>query len=242
MKKHRFIFSLRKNILMGLLFSGPILATLWILEVIWKFVWRATAGWIPRSWFPNLAEGGVWRLRLLDSLSLIALVIGLYVLGMLVSNLIGRGFLTWSDRAFSNIPVVRSIYLFFRQISGWIASRNNSVFRSVVLVEYPRKGSFALGFVTSDADIRIINKARDISATTDPFVSVFIPTTPNPMSGFLLFYASSEIIPLDMDVRDAFNLIISAGVINTETQQEDAGSNYLDRLHDALHSIKNNKE
>lgn len=230
-------FSFRKNFLVGLLFSGPIIATAWVLVFVWRLVWKSTTGWIPKSWFPASVIDSVWRENLIKGISFAAVLLGLYLLGVLLTHFIGRRLLSHGDRMLMNIPVVRSIYVFFRQISGWIASRRSSVFQSVVLVEYPRKGSFALGFVTCAAEPRVAAESARTLGEECRFVSVFIPTTPNPTSGYLLFYREEEVIPLDMDVREAINLVMSAGVIHADNGAPDS---YLETLHRSMHEAEDN--
>lgn len=227
-KVTRRTFSFKKNFLVGVLFSGPIVATVWVLDFVWKLVWKTTTGWIPKSWLNAAVIDSVGREMLLKGVSFVAVLLGLYLLGLLLTHFVGRRLLTWSDKVLMNLPIVRSVYVFFRQISGWIASRRSSVFQSVVLVEYPRKGSFALGFVTCEAEPRISQKGTQALGCDSTFLSVFIPTTPNPTSGYLLFYKEEEVTPLDIDVREAINLVMSAGVIHSDGGMKDS---YLDTLH-----------
>jgi uncharacterized membrane protein len=127
----------------------------------------------------------------------------------LAKGFIGRSFLRWAEGYVERLPVVRSIYNGLKQIAETVFAQTETSFDKACLVEYPRKGIWAIAFISTNAKGEINAKApRD-----EQMVSVFLPTTPNPTSGFLLFLPKSDIIELDMSVEDAAKLVISAGLV-----------------------------
>ena len=126
---------------------------------------------------------------------------------MLAANLFGRRFVEIWERILNKIPLVRSIYSSIKQISNTIFDPSGKSFRKVVMLQYPRKGLWSIGFLTND------NVGDEMSAVDDRLVAVFIPTTPNPTSGFIIMTRNDEITELDMSVEEGFKFIISMGVI-----------------------------
>lgn len=139
----------------------------------------------------------------------IAIVITLFV-GVLLASFVGKRILLFLESLLENLPVIKVIYPYAKQFTDFLkpASQKKSDFKKVVAVEYPRKGMYAIGFVTSDG-IPCLNQKLG-----KRYVSVFIPSSPAPFTGFLYYAAEDEIIDLPMTVDDALPLLISAGVIN----------------------------
>jgi len=131
----------------------------------------------------------------------------LLLTGILAANLFGRRFVDMWERALSKIPLVRSIYSGVKQISNTIFDPSGKSFRKVIMLQYPRKGLWSIGFLTND------NLGGALTAIDGDLVSVFIPTTPNPTSGFIIMTRSDEITELGMSVEEGFKFIISMGVI-----------------------------
>lgn len=129
--------------------------------------------------------------------------------GWLAKGLIGRSFLRWGEHLVDRMPVVRSIYNGLKQIAETVFAQAETSFDTACLVEYPRRGIWAIGFISTVAKGEIAGK----SPPGETLVSVFLPTTPNPTSGFLLFVPDSDVIRLDMSVEDAAKLVISAGLV-----------------------------
>jgi uncharacterized membrane protein len=138
----------------------------------------------------------------------------LTLLGALTANFFGRQLLVWGERLVDRMPVVRSIYGALKQIFETVISQSNTSFREAALIEYPRRGLYALVFITTSTKGEVLEKAP----TDDDLVSVFLPTTPNPTSGFLLFVPRKDIYPLEMSIEDAAKLIISAGLVSPPTE------------------------
>jgi uncharacterized membrane protein len=131
----------------------------------------------------------------------------LLLTGMLAANLFGRRFVEIWEHILNKIPLVRSIYSSIKQISNTIFDPSGKSFRKVVMLQYPKKGLWSIGFLTND------NVGDEMSAVDDRLVAVFIPTTPNPTSGFIIMTRNDVITELDISVEEGFKFIISMGVI-----------------------------
>ncbi|MEM6939256.1 MAG: DUF502 domain-containing protein [Pseudomonadota bacterium] len=209
------ISSLRASFLTGLVVIAPVGLTLWL---IWTVV-----GWIDGFVLPLVPEGYQPDKLLQDLLGLdpsvqisvrgIGVVIFLLftiIVGWLAKGFLGRSFIRFAESLVERTPVVRSIYSGIKQISETIFAQSERSFEKAALIQYPRKGIWALGFISTDARGEVLAKA---GGGDEPMVSVFVPTTPNPTSGFLLFFPKSDVIELDMSVEDAAKLVISAGLV-----------------------------
>ena len=157
---------------------------------------------LPPDWQPaNLLGFSIPGFGVIIALSILLLT------GMLAANLFGRRFVEMWERILNRIPLVRSIYSSVKQISSTIFDPSGKSFRKVVLLEYPRKGLWSIGFLTNDS------MGDELCSVDDTLVSVFIPTTPNPTSGFIIMTRKDEITELNMNVEEAFKFVISMGVI-----------------------------
>ncbi len=179
----------------------PILVTFVILRFIVDLL-DQTIALLPNAYQPqNLLGINLPGLGVL--LSLILLI----VTGIIVTNFLGQRLIRWSESILERIPLVRSIYTAAKQVIHAIFATNSEAFRKVLLVEYPRKGLWSLAFQTGQANPEINTKVGK------EMVSIFIPTTPNPTSGFLMVLPKDEVIELGMSVEEALKLIISLGVM-----------------------------
>jgi uncharacterized membrane protein len=142
-------------------------------------------------------------------LGVVIFLIFTVIVGWMAKGLIGRSLIRFAESLVERTPVVRTIYSGIKQISETIFAQSERSFETACLIEYPRKGVWALGFISTDAKGEIAAKAKPDS----DMVSVFLPTTPNPTSGFLLFFPKEDVIELDMTVEDAAKLVISAGLV-----------------------------
>lgn len=206
---------IRGNFLAGLIVIAPIGLTLYL---IWTVVgWIDSWVWpfIPTAYQPE--ELLNWALgRTEDPIKVNVRGIGVVIfliftvmVGWVTKGFLGRSFLRWGEGLVSRMPVVRSIYSGVKQIAETVFSQRDTSFDKACLVEYPRKGIWAIAFVSTTAKGEI---ATGIPVDEQK-VSVFLPTTPNPTSGFLLFLPKSDVIELDMSVEDAAKLVISAGLV-----------------------------
>ena len=143
------------------------------------------------------------------------MLVGLTLIGALTAGYLGKVFLRLSERVLNRMPVVRSIYGAAKQIVETVVSNKSSAFREVALVEYPRKGVWTLCFLTG----RTIDQIGDVAGPR--LVNIFVPTTPNPTSGFLLFVPESDIRRLDMTVEEGIKLVISTGIVTPAAKPQD---------------------
>ncbi|MFP6761588.1 MAG: DUF502 domain-containing protein, partial [Rhodospirillales bacterium] len=156
----------------------------------------------------------------LPGLGLLILFISLTLVGALTAGLMGRWVVRTGERILNRMPVVRSVYSAIKQIFETILAQQSNAFREAVLIEYPRRGIWAIGFITGTTKGEVQN------LTLEETVNIFLPTTPNPTSGFLLFVPREEVVPLDMSVEEAVKMVISGGIVtppdrrSTEKQQQ----------------------
>ena len=200
---------LRTYFLTGLVVAAPV--TITVVLVMW-FVDFVDA------WFTPMIPDRYQPERYLDftvpGLGLIIAVVLLTILGALTANLLGRTLVNYGERLVGRMPLVRNIYSALKQIFETVLSQSQQSFREVALIEYPRRGVYSIAFVTTAA------KGEVQARADEEMVSVFLPTTPNPTSGFLLFVPRRDVITLEMSVEDAAKLVISAGLVAPEFDME----------------------
>ena len=143
----------------------------------------------------------------IPGLGLLVLLMAVTLIGALTAGLIGRWLLQTGERVLNRMPVVRSIYSAIKQIFETVLAQQSNAFREAVLVEYPRRGIWAIGFITGTTKGEVQN------LTEEETVNIFLPTTPNPTSGFLLFVPKSDVVPLGMSVEEAVKMVISGGIV-----------------------------
>jgi len=202
------IKKIRSYFLTGLVISAPVAIT---LAVGWWFINKIDSIFTPLMPNKYLPEN-----LLPFSIPGVGLIIGFFLLtffGFLAANFLGVGFLKFGESLLNRTPVLRSIYKGLKQIFETVFSENGHNFSKAAVIEYPRKDSFAVCFVSTDTKGELLKK---ISKNGEVFLSVFVPTTPNPTSGFLLFLPEKDVKILDMSVEDAAKLIISAGLVNPD--------------------------
>ncbi|MEM1274848.1 MAG: DUF502 domain-containing protein, partial [Pseudomonadota bacterium] len=141
------------------------------------------------------------------------------LVGWIAKGYIGRSLLRWAEGIVLNVPVVRSVYGGVKQIAETVFNQEDTSFEEAVLIEYPRKGIWAIGFISTNAKGEI----ADRNTADSDLMSVFVPTTPNPTSGFLLFFPEADVVRLDMTVEDAAKLVISAGLVYPNGQPDQNG-------------------
>ena len=215
-KKHFQFF--RNMIVTGLLVAVPIVLSLW---VAWYLYSRLT------GWGLTLADSmglmselpPIWRTQIIRVLALIVVLAVLFFLGVLTKVTIGRRAIGTAQALLLKLPLVNFIYSTCKQIGDTImSSKSGNMFRQVVLFEYPRKGCWAIGFMTNENTPENSEAARRLGK--GDLISVFMPTTPNPTSGFLMLIPREECIMLDMSVSDAMRLIVSCGAILPGSEEE----------------------
>lgn len=194
--------SFRGYLLTGLVVWLPILVTIGVLRFIIDLL-DNTMALIPKSYQPEHLLG-----LHIPGLGVVLSIILLVLTGVLAANYFAQRLFTWGESLLSRIPLVRSIYNTVKQIINTLLSSNGEAFRKVLLIEYPRKGLWSLAFQTGLATPEINTQVND------EMVSVFIPTTPNPTSGFLMMIAKKDVIELSMSIDEALKFIISLGVMH----------------------------
>jgi uncharacterized membrane protein len=194
----------KKYLIAGLVVLVPLIGTFWILRFIIKAADGFMISLLPAGLNPEAALG-----MKIPGFGLIATIVLILIVGMLTRLYIGRMMVRFGDRIIARIPLGRGIYHSIKQIVATMFSGERGKFKGVVAVEFPRKGSWAIGFTSGDAP----GPVSHISPG-DELVNVFVPNTPIPTSGFFIMVPSSEIRPLDMAVDDAFKLIISGGIVD----------------------------
>lgn len=192
---------LRRNLLTGILAITPLALTLWVLWQLYGWIaglLRPLLGRLPyvSEHYPEFA---------LTLLGVAAFVPLLVLVGLFTRNLAGRAFFGFVDRLFERIPLVKGLFNTFKQIAGVFGGGQTRSFQRVVVVEFPQRGTLSLAFVTGEAP-------------DSDYMSVYLPTTPNPTSGFLLFIRRADVTPVDLTVEEAIKLFISCGAIITPAQ------------------------
>ena len=210
------IARLRSNFLAGLIIVAPIGLTLYL---IWTVVgWIDSWVWpfVPDNYQPEQLINRYFRAEGAEQINVNVRGIGVVVfliftmlVGWVGKGILGRSFLRWGESIVERMPVVRSTYNGVKQIAETVFSQRDTSFDKACLIEYPRKGIWAIAFVSTAAKGEVKQKISDDEEIT----TVFLPTTPNPTSGFLLFLPKANIKPLDMSVEDAAKLVISAGLV-----------------------------
>ena len=209
--------ALRNNFIAGLVVIAPIGLTLWLIWTVvgWvdSFVWP----FVPDAYQPeemfNWALGRTkaednWITVNVRGIGVVIFLIFTMLVGWIGKGLIGRSFLRWGEGLVARMPVVRSIYNAVKQIAETVFAQTETSFDKACMIEYPRKGIWAIGFISTATKGELLEKSN-----TGPMTSVFLPTTPNPTSGFLLLVPTRDIIELEMSVEDAAKLVISAGLV-----------------------------
>lgn len=216
-KKRHFQF-FRNMIVTGILVAVPVVLSLW---VAWYLYSRLT------GWGLTLADSlglmsqlpPFWRTQIIRVLALILVLAMLFFLGVLTKITIGRKVIAKAQSLLLKVPLVNFIYSTCKQIGDTImSSKKGNMFQQVVLFEYPRKGCYAIGFMTNENTPENSEAARRLGK--GDLISVFMPTTPNPTSGFLILVPRDECIMLDMNVSDAMRLIVSCGAILPGSEED----------------------
>ena len=195
----------KKYFIAGAVVLIPIIGTLWILKTLILWVDELFASFIPGRLQPESLFG--WNVPGLGLAITVALIL---VTGVLTRLYMGNKLIQWGDRLIQKIPFGRGIYTALKQFLKTVASQDNTSFKRPVLVEFPAQGTYTIGFITGQSFI----PSKDLQ--DKKMVSVFIPTTPNPTSGFLTLVEESRLIPLSISTEKAFKTIISGGVGSRE--------------------------
>ena len=195
---------MRKYFITGLLILVPLAITLWVLHAIISTLDQSLL-LLPVEWRPEKLVG----FQVLG-IGTILTLLTIFVTGLLTQNFIGKYVVRLWEGLLQRIPIVSSIYSSVKQVSDTLFSSSGNAFRKAVLIEYPRQGCWSIGFLTGVPGGDVVNHLKG------DFVSVYVPTTPNPTSGFFLMVPKAEAIELDMSVDAALKYIVSMGVVAPE--------------------------
>ena len=203
-RRHPVLGGLRNSFLAGLIVIAPIGLTIWLIWTVVGWIDGFVLPLVPDRFLPEQYIGINLR-----GVGVIFFLVFTILVGWVANGFIGRSLLVWAEGVVETLPVVRSVYGGLKQIAETVFTQSDRSFDKACLVEYPRKGIWAIAFISSTAKGEIDSGIPVAGGQ----VSVFLPTTPNPTSGFLLFLPRAEVIELDMSVEDAAKLIISAGLV-----------------------------
>lgn len=195
---------MRKYFITGLLVLVPLVITLWVLSLIIGTMDQSLL-LLPESWQPKSLFGFN-----IPGLGTILTLLSIFLVGLLAQNFIGSYVVVAWEAALRRIPVVNSIYSGVKQVSDTLFSPNGNAFRKALLVQYPREGSWTIAFMTGIPGGDVKNYLQG------DYVSVYVPTTPNPTSGFFLMMPRADVIELDMSIDAALRYIVSMGVVTPE--------------------------
>ena len=209
-KKKGLVARLRCWFLTGLLVTAPVMLTIYITFLFVNIIDSNVNALIPAP-LREMIEIKAPFIGSLPGLGLVAGLIVITLIGAIAAGFFGRWLIRVGEGLLNRMPVVRTIYGASKQILETVLTTQSNAFREVVLVEYPRTGLWVVGFVTSPTQGEIKTKLSDET------VNVFVPTTPNPTSGFLLFCPVKDLVYLDMGVEDAVKLVVSGGIVTPDT-------------------------
>ena len=205
-KGNSFVNFIKRYFFTGLLISAPIGATIYITIFIVEFI----AGLVPQRFNPKGLLPEIIGYEI-PGLELIIAFISFILIGLIFSTLFGKAILGYFDNLITRIPFAGNVYKAIKQITETF-SNADAAYQKVVLIEYPRKDIYAIGFMTGETKGEIKDRKKI------DMVNVFVPTTPNPTSGFLLFIPKEDAVELDMSVEDAIKLVVSAGMVVPPTK------------------------
>jgi uncharacterized membrane protein len=192
---------LKKYFITGLLIWVPLAITVWVLSLIVRTMDQSLL-LLPEAVRPEQILGVY-----IPGIGALLTLLVVFLTGLVTANIIGQKLIRFWEGVLARIPVVKSVYYSVKQVSDTLFSSNGEAFRKALLVEYPRKGSWTIAFMTGQPGGDVVNHLPG------DHISVYVPTTPNPTSGFFLMMPRSEIVELDMSVDDALKYIISMGVV-----------------------------
>lgn len=211
---------LRTSFLTGIIVIAPVGLTVWLVWTLIGWVDGFVLPFVPNMYQPenvvnrwilgydSPADDGWINIDIRGVGVIVFLLFTLFV-GWIAKGLIGKSLIRFAESLVNRMPVVRSIYSGVKQIAETVFAQSERSFEKACLVEYPRKGIWAIGFISINARGEVLDKAQ----VSGELLSVFVPTTPNPTSGFLLFFPKEDVVELDMSIEEAAKLVISAGLV-----------------------------
>lgn len=193
---------LRGYLFAGILVTAPIAITIYLTYIFLNFVDTRVAKMLPDQWYYSF-----YSILTIPGVGLIIAIIFFILVGWFATNFFGKLIIRFSEYIVNKMPIIRTLYNATKQIIETVMASKSQAFREPVMLEYPRKGVWSIGFVTgkSEGEVQRLTK--------EEMINVFVPTTPNPTSGYLLFVPKKELKFLDMTVEEAIKLVVSAGII-----------------------------
>ena len=214
---------LRTSFLTGIVVIAPVALTLWLIWSVIGWFDGFVLPFVPDAYRPEQILNTIFGYDLklnIRGVGVVVFLIFATLVGWLAKGLIGRSFIKYAENLVNRMPVVRSFYSGIKQIAETVFAQQERSFEKACMIEYPRKGIWAIGFISTTAKGEIAER----NSSKGPMVSVFVPTTPNPTSGFLLFFPKADIVELDMSIEDAAKLVISAGLVYPPTKKTSSTS------------------
>ena len=212
---------LRTSFLTGIVVIAPVALTIWLIWSVIGWFDGFVLPFVPDAYRPEKILNTLFGYDLKLNIRGVGVVVFLVfatLVGWLAKGLIGRSFIKYAENLVNRMPVVRSFYSGIKQIAETVFAQQERSFEKACMIEYPRKGIWAIGFISTTAKGEIAER----NSSNGPMVSVFVPTTPNPTSGFLLFFPKTDIVELEMSIEDAAKLVISAGLVYPPTKKSAA--------------------
>lgn len=205
---------LRASFLTGLVVIAPVGLTIWLIWTVVGWIDGVVLPFIPGNWQPDKLIQNWFGLPPevqinVRGVGVVIFLLFTILIGWMAKGFIGRSLIRFAESLVERTPVVRSIYSGIKQISETVFAQSDRNFEKACLIQYPRKGIWAIGFISTMAKGEVSDRAE----TNGALMSVFVPTTPNPTSGFLLFFPQEDVIELEMTIEDAAKLVISAGLV-----------------------------
>lgn len=219
-KKLRRFSGLRASFLTGIVVIAPVGLTVWLIWSLIGWVDGFVLPFVPQSYQPEYLVNRLilghewptdpgWVTINIRGLGVIVFLLFTLFVGWVAKGLIGRSLISWAESLVDRMPIVRSIYNGVKQIAETVFAQSERSFEKACLIQYPRRGIWAIGFISTTTKGEVLER----SGHSGDMVSVFVPTTPNPTSGFLLFFPREDVVELDMSIEDAAKLVISAGLV-----------------------------
>ncbi len=218
---NKVIAGFRTNILIGLFLLAPLVVTLLIFNLIITFISNHI---VPSTWLAT-SYAPLFRI-----MAIIVVVAAIYFVGLLTRNFVGKKIFRFADWTLTRIPVINSVYTSIRQISESLVSSQSTLFKDVVAIQFPRIGIYAIAFVTARAPEMITTKIETETNSNSDMICIFLPTSPNPTSGFFLMVEKSEITYLNISVAAAMKMIISSGAASPWKSATDPKQTLLDHI------------
>ncbi len=210
---------LKNDLIAGLLVVIPLATTIWLSTIVSRFVLVFLTS-IPKQLNPFITLNPILQDLINLALGLTVPLLGILLIGLMARNIVGRWLLEFGEGTLSRIPLAGSVYKTLKQLLETFLGDNSSRFRRVVLVEYPREGLFSVGFVTG-----IVGPSLQ-PELDEPLLSVFIPTAPNPTTGWYTLVPEKSVKDLNISVEDAFRTIISAGIVNPDDRNKATNTSF----------------